>query len=191
VSPAAVSVPLTEWQPTASGNAEIVLTTAATAAGPALKVDFDFKGGKGFVVARRAVARTMPADYALQFRLRGRGAVNDFELKLIDPGGQNVWRRVFKDQKIPQRWKRFVVQSRDIEFAWGPSSGAAMSQLGFIELAIVAGEGGAGSVLIAGLEVCDLSPSRPPTADSSSAQPGSAAEEALRGGGWRPRCSRR
>ncbi len=187
VSGAAVSVPLTEWQPTASGNAEVVLTTAATAAGPALKMDFDFKGGKGFVVARRPVALTMPADYALQFRLRGHGAVNNFELKLIDPGGQNVWRRVLQDLKLPQRWKQFVVQSRDIEFAWGSSSGAAMSQLGFIEIAIVAGEGGAGSVLIAGLEVCDLSPSRPPTAHSSSARPGSGAEEALRGRGWRPR----
>jgi hypothetical protein len=178
----AVSVPLTEWQPTASGNAQIVLTTGA-----ALRMDFDFKGGKGFVVARRAIERSMPAEYALRFRLRGRGPVNNLELKLIDPSGQNVWRRVFKDQKLPQRWKRFVVQSRDIEFAWGPSSGAAISQLGFIEIAIVAGEGGAGSVLIAGLEVCDLTPSRPPTAQSSSAQPGFAAEEALLKRGWRPR----
>jgi hypothetical protein len=187
VAAAAVSVPLTEWQPTASGNAQIVLTTATSAAGAALRMDFDFKGGKGFVVARRAVARTMPAEYAVQFRLRGRGAVNNLELKLIDPSGQNVWRHVLKDLKLPQRWKRFVVPSRDIEFAWGPSSGAAISQLGFIELAIVAGEGGAGSVLIGGLEVCDLTPLRPPTAHSSSAQPGFGAEQGLLGRGWRPR----
>ena len=177
----AVSVPLTEWQPTASGNAQIVLTTAASAAGPALRMDFDFKGGKGFVVARRAVARTMPAEYAVQFRLRGRGAVNNLELKLIDPSGQNVWRHVLKDLKLPQRWKRFVVQSRDIEFAWGPSSGAAIAQLGFIELAIVAGEGGAGSVLIGGLEVCDLTPLQPPVAHASSAQPGFDAEQGAHG----------
>jgi F5/8 type C domain len=187
VAGSAVSVPLTEWQPTASGNAQIVLTTAASAAGPALRMDFDFKGGKGFVVARRAVARTMPAEYAVQFRLRGHGAVNNLELKLIDPSGQNVWRHVLKDQKLPQRWKRFVVQSRDIEFAWGPSSGAAIAQLGFIEIAIVAGEGGAGSVLIGGLEVCDLTPLRPPVAHSSSAQPGFDAEQGLMGRGWRPR----
>jgi hypothetical protein len=57
VAGTAVSVPLTEWQPTASGNAEIVLGAVPTAAGPALKMDFDFKGGKGFVVARRAVGQ--------------------------------------------------------------------------------------------------------------------------------------
>jgi hypothetical protein len=187
VAGTAVSVPLTEWQPTASGNAQLRLTTAASAAGPALQMDFDFKGGKGFVVARHPVDRSMPADYAVQFRLRGRGAINNLELKLIDPSGQNVWRYVIKDLRLPPRWKRFVVQSRDIEFAWGPSSGAAIAQLGFIELAIVAGEGGAGSVLIAGLEVCDLTPLRPPTADSSSAQPGYEAAQALLGRGWRPR----
>jgi hypothetical protein len=187
VADTAVSVPLTEWQPTASGNAEIVLTTATSAAGPALRMDFDFKGGKGFVVARHAIARTMPVEYAVQFRLRGRGAVNNLELKLIDPSGQNVWRHVLKDLRLPPRWKRFVVPSREIEFAWGPSSGAAIAQLGFIEIAIVAGEGGAGSVQIAGLEVCDLTPAHPPTAHASSAQPGFAAEQALLGRGWRPK----
>jgi hypothetical protein len=186
VAGTAVSVPLTEWQPTASGNAEIVLTSATSRDGPSLRMDFDFKGGKGFVVARRAVARAMPEEYAVQFRLRGHGAVNNLEIKLIDPSGQNVWRHVLKDQKLPQRWKRFVVQSRDIEFAWGPSSGAAISQLGFMELAIVAGEGGAGSVCIAGLEVLDLTPQHPPTARASSAEPGFAAEQALLGRGWRP-----
>jgi hypothetical protein len=183
----AVSVPLTEWQPTASGEAQIALSTPVTAAGPSLRMDFDFKGGKGFVVARRAFARSMPVEYALQFRLRGGGAVNNLELKLIDPSGQNVWRYVFKDLQLPKRWKRFVVPSRDIEFAWGPSSGAAISALGFVEVAIVAGEGGAGSVLIAGLEIHDLTPSHPPIAQSSSAEPGFSAADALAGGGWRPR----
>jgi hypothetical protein len=187
VAETAVSVPLTEWQPTASGNAQLVLTTAESAAGPALRMDYDFKGGKGFVVARRALEHTMPAEYAVQFRLRGRGPANDLELKLIDASGQNVWRHVLKAETPPRRWKRFLVESRDIEFAWGPSSGAAISQLGFIELAIVAGAGGAGSLLIGGLEVQDLTPSRPPTAHASSAEPGFGAEQALMGRGWRPR----
>jgi hypothetical protein len=182
----AVSVPLTEWQPTASGNAELVLGVVTTPAGAALKMDFDFKGGKGFVVARRAVGQPMPAEYAVHFRLRGHGAVNDFELKLIDPAGQNVWRHVLKGLSLPQRWKHFVVQSRDIDFAWGPASGGVLSQLGFIELAVVAGEGGAGSIFISDLEVRDLVPARPPSASASSAQPGYSAGDALTGRGWKP-----
>jgi len=45
-------------------------------------MDFDFKGGGGFVVARpRALKQGMPEEYAVKFRLRGRGPVNHLELK--------------------------------------------------------------------------------------------------------------
>ena len=183
------SVPLDEWVPTVSGNAELKLSTVGAPAGDALRMDFDFKGGKGFVVARRPVDRTMPAEFAVCFRLRGRGAVNDLELKLIDPSGLNVWRHVIKSLKLPARWKRFVVESRDIDFAWGPSSGSAITRLGFIELAIVAGEGGTGTLFVADLEVRDLTPAQPPRARASSAQPGYEAIDALTGPGWKPQAA--
>ncbi|MGO9634824.1 MAG: hypothetical protein ACLPX1_13150 [Steroidobacteraceae bacterium] len=147
------SAVLSEWQPTVSGNAELLLSAAMAGHAPALQMDFDFKGGGGFVVARRACARVMPKDYAVHFRLRGRGAVNNLELKLIDPTGQNVWRYVYKDLRLPARWTRMNVQSRDIEFAWGPSSGSGISNLGAIELAIVAGEGGKGTMWIADMQI--------------------------------------
>jgi hypothetical protein len=55
---------MAEWQPTASGNAELKLSTVAAGRSSALKMDFDFKGGAGFVVARRALSarcrRSMP-----------------------------------------------------------------------------------------------------------------------------------
>ena len=68
----------------------------------------------------------------------------------------------------------------------GGLSGGVLSQLGFIELAVVAGEGGAGSIFIAGLEVCDLVPAQPPSASASTAQPGFGAADALTGRGWKP-----
>ena len=102
-----------EWQPTASGNAELTLSTVAAGRLPALRMDFDFKGGGGFVVARRAFSRKMPVQYAVRFRLRGRGAVNNLELKLVDATGHNVWRHVIKDLHLPARWRR-------IESAWRP-----------------------------------------------------------------------
>ena len=69
----------------------------------ALQMDFDFKGGGGFVVARRALSRAMPEDFAVTFRLRGRGAANNLELKLVDATGQNVWRHVQKDLQAAGR----------------------------------------------------------------------------------------
>jgi F5/8 type C domain len=183
------SVPLSEWQPTVSGKAELRLTATRAGSSPALRLDYDFKGGQGFVVARRPFKLAMPGEYAVRFRLRARGAVNHLEIKLIDPGGQSVWRRVIKDLHPPARWKSFRVESRDIEFAWGPASGSAIAELGFVELALVAGEGGQGTVFIADLAIEDETPRHAPTATASSEQPGHAALAALTGSGWRPAAS--
>jgi hypothetical protein len=180
-------VALSEWQPIVSGNAELKLSTVLAGRAPALRLEYDFKGGKGFVVARRQFSRQMPAEYAVHFRLRGRGGVNNLELKLIDPSGRNVWRHVEKDLNLPARWKRVRVESRDIEFGWGPASGSSISQLGSLEFAIVAGEGGAGAVWIADLEIEDCTPVQSPIASASSALPQFEATQALAGTGWRPR----
>ena len=176
-----------EWQPTVSGNAQLKLSTVAAGRSSALKMDFDFKGGAGFVVARRALVRSMPKEYAVRFRLRGRGPVNNLELKLVDATGQNVWRYVKKDLELPARWKRVRVEGREIDFAWGPSSGSDISQLGSIEIAIVAGAGGKGTLWIADLTIEDCTPTEPPTVSASSAQPDFAAAAALAAPGWKPR----
>ena len=153
-----------EWQPVVSGNAELKLSAVSAGRTPALQLDFDFKGGGGFVVARRVMSRKMPEEYSVNFRLRGRGAVNNLELKLVDATGQNVWRHVQKDRKLPQRWTRIKLGSRDIDFAWGPSGGGNLSNLGSLEIAIVAGEGGRGTLWIADVAIEDCSPKQAPTA---------------------------
>src|SRR5258707_866861 len=129
-----------EWQPIVSGNAELKLSSVLAGRLPALQMDFDFKGGGGFVVARRALKQRMPEEYAVSFRLRGRGGVNHLELKLVDATGQNVWRHVQRDLRLPQRWTRMRVDSPDIHFAGGPSSGGRLPELGVREFALGAGE---------------------------------------------------
>ena len=176
----------TAWLAVASGRAELKLSQARAGSGPALRMDFDFKGGGGFVVARRIVERSMPEDYVLRLRLRGRGPVNNLEIKLVDDTGQNVWRHVQKDLALPQRWTKTKVTSRDMEFAWGPAGGGVMTTLGAIEIAIVAGTGGAGTLWLADLAIEDCSPSAAPRLAASSAQPGFAAADALGESGWKP-----
>ena len=202
------SVPLSDWVATTSGEAVLALSTVAVgraAAGgvPALRMRYDFKQAGGFVVARRAWARAMPEEFAIRFRLRGSGSVGDLELKLVDPGGLNVWRCVLKSVRRTARWRRVRIASRDLEFAWGPSSGSAMTQLGFIEVAVVAAAsagagartdaahseaaatGGAGELWLADLTIEDSSPRQAPRASASSAIAGFAADVAL-AQGWRP-----
>jgi hypothetical protein len=177
---------LSEWQPTASGNAVLELSTRWMGRVPALQMDFDFKGGGGFAVARRVLRRAMPSEYAVQFRLRGTGAVNDLELKLVDDSGLNVWRYKKEGLRPPRHWTRMRVESRDIDFAWGPASGTGISTLGAIEFAIVAREGGKGTLWIAGVEIEDRGPREVPRVSASSAIPGFEAPGALAGSGWRP-----
>jgi hypothetical protein len=179
-------LPLSGWEPTVSGNATLALSLVPAGRTSALRLDFDFKGGKGFAVARRAWARPMPGEYALRLRLRGHGPANDLEIKLIDGTGRNVWRHVVKNQRPPQRWKAFRIESREIEFAWGPASGSTLTELGFIEIAIVAGEGGQGSLWISDLEIDDLTPVHAPMAHASSTQREFEADGALGATGWRP-----
>ena len=102
--------------------------------------------------------------------------------------GLNVWRRVYKDMTLPARWRQFEIASHEMEFAWGPGGGERMLELGAVEIAWVAGEGGSGSLYIADFTLEDRTPAQP-RARASSAQPGAAASQALHGEGWKPRPS--
>jgi hypothetical protein len=176
------------WLPVASGRAQLELSRMQLRrAGAALQMDFDFKGGGGFVVARRVVERAMPEEYVLRLRLRGHGPVNNLELKLVDGTGQNVWRYVRKDLAPPARWIKLRVPSRMMEFAWGPAGGGVMKTLGAIEIAVVAGAGGEGTLSIADLGIEDSTPTVAPVLRASSAAAGSAADAALSNAGWKPR----
>ena len=181
-------VPLdaTVWSPVAAGKAQLALSSASTGGRPALRMDFDFKGGAGFVVARCLVQREVYEDYTVTFRLRGVGQTNDLELKLVDSRGQNVWLHVQRHLQPPARWKRFRIESREFEFAWGSASGGVPKELGAIELAIVAREGGAGALWVSDLRIEDHSPLTGARASASSALPGFDADRALAGSGWIP-----
>ena len=138
------------------------------------------------MVARCPVQHEVCEDYTVTFRLRGVGPTNNLELKLVDSIGQNVWRHVQGNLQPPARWKRFRIDSREFEFAWGPASGDVPKDLGAIELAIVAGEGGAGTLWVSDLRIEDHGPLTGARASASSALPGFDADQALGGSGWIP-----
>lgn len=173
-----------DWKPTVSGEAKLQLSSLPVGPAGALSMDYDFKGGGGFVVARQDCRRSMPAEYGVNFRLRGSGSVNDLEIKLVDASGLNVWRYVLKGLTPPRRWRRYGIRSTDMAFAWGPAGGERMTELGAVELAIVAAEGGAGTLLIADVRIEDQTPPVPQVTVSS-ALSGSGAAQVL-SDGWRP-----
>jgi hypothetical protein len=182
---------VSDWASVTSGEVQLELAQDAgprADSGGSLRLDFDFKGGGGFVVARRPLARAMPPIWALELELRGAAPANKLEIKLIDPTNRNVWWWRRDAGILPADWTTLRVRSSEVTFAWGPAGGGTIRELGFIELAIVAGDGGRGSAWIADLRFEDLSLSQPPRVSASSAVPGHAPEQVLDAAahaGWR------
>ena len=79
------------WSAVASGQAQLGLGRDTGPNGSALRLDYDFRGGGGFVVARKLFARRMPESWAIELQIRGAAPANRLEIKLADPTGRNVW----------------------------------------------------------------------------------------------------
>ena len=127
----------------------------------ALRLDFDFHGGAGYAVAHKAFAIDLPSNWQISFRIRGDAPVNNLELKLIDPSGQNVWWINRRNFQLPHDWRELRNKKRQIEFAWGPAGGGEMKQVAAIEFAVTAGAGGKGTVWIDDLKFTPLPPEHP------------------------------
>lgn len=176
------------WSAVASGQAQLAIARDAGPDGAAaLRLDFDFRGGGGFVVARKGFPLAVPAVWALALRMRGAAPANKLEIKLADPSGRNVWWWHRDAFELPADWQRLRIRSSEVSFAWGPAGGGALRELGALEIAIAAGPGGRGTLWLADLRFEDLSLAAPPRVTASSAAPGREPKRALApsGRGWR------
>lgn len=163
---------LSGWTTLASGQAQMDISREAGPGGTtAMRLDFDFQGSGGFVVARKAFTLPLPEAYAFTVMLRGEAPRNKFEFKLVDPSSHNVWRYQEEAFDFAADWQPLKIRSSQIDFAWGPAGGGVMSQVGAIELVIAAGPGGKGSVWIADLGFEDHSFTATPKVQASSALP--------------------
>lgn len=170
---------VTAWMPVASGLARLDIAAESGECGAALRLDYDFHGGGGFVVARRPLEMVLPETYVLRFGLRGVGLPNRFEVKLSDESGLNVWWYKRDAFELPVERRTMRIRSSEIEFAWGPAGGGTPRRLGAIEIAVVAGPGGAGTVWIDDLCIEDLTYRATPRITASAHDDGHPAEGLL------------
>jgi F5/8 type C domain len=160
------------WEVFASGQAEGTLTAVVGPTGqPGLRLDYDFHGGGGFVVARKRVEFALPETFEIQFALRGEGPSNHFEFKIADPSGANAWRCLRQDFLFPENWTDLQIHERDLPFAWGPAGGGSPNRVGAVELVIAAGPGGRGSVMFSEISLVDQSFYSPQEVTASSHRP--------------------
>ena len=163
---------LSAWTVFASGMATLKLSQDTGPYGKALRLDFDFCGGGGFVVARRPLLLELPESYRFDFNIRGEAPPNIFEFKLADGPNVNVWRYRIENFHFPQQWQPIIIKSTQIEFAWGPLGGGKPRDIAALEIVIAAGSGGQGSVWIDALRLTDTTYRLTPNVHASQSLPG-------------------
>ena len=170
---------LSNWTAIASGQAQLHISRDRGLQGSAMRLDFDFRGAGGFVVARKAFPLEIPESYSFGFNIRGFAPANIFEFKLVDDTNQNVWRYRVEAFDFPEEWKPLHLRSSQIVFGWGPLGGGPPTRVAAIELVIAAGPGGKGTVWFEGLWFRDDTYRLTPAVQASSALPGHEPNNAL------------
>lgn len=149
------------WKTAPSDGVSLSLAPAPGFQGKALRLDFDFHGGAGYAVAQKKIPIELPENWEISFRVRGEAPVNNLEVKLVDPSGENVWWVNQRNYTFPREWTRFRIKKRHLEFAWGPVREKELRRAASLEFAITAGTGGKGSVLLDELTLTELPPDKP------------------------------
>ena len=149
------TVSATSWR--AASSDEVAASSRAIAGpeGRAVELSYDFDGVNGYAFIRRRVDIALPSNFEVRFRIRGHGGRNDFQFKLTD--GENVWWKVWRNQRPSADWQDVVIPAGDITFAWGPASDHRLRRADGIELVVARDrDGGAGAIAISNLRIIPL-----------------------------------
>jgi hypothetical protein len=154
----------TAWRASASDQVRAALRVDARDG--SLCLDYDFAGVSGYAVMQRELPLDWPQHFDLRLRFKGSGAINDFQLKLVDASGDNVWWINRPAFKLPARLTQMTLRRRHIEFAWGPTADRSLRRTRTIEFVIAAGQnegsGGRGSLCVSRLELAERAPDPSP-----------------------------
>jgi hypothetical protein len=152
------------WRATASDQVRASLRAVAN--DRSLCLDYDFGGVSGYAVMQRELPIDWPEHFDLRLSIKGRGAVNDFQVKFVDASGDNVWWVARPAYRLPTKLTELKLRRRHVEFAWGPTPDRALRQTRRVEFVIAAsqneGSGGRGSLCVASFEVTPRAPDPTP-----------------------------
>ncbi len=144
------------WQAAASDQVSATLRQMDGKQGRALCLDYDFNGVSGHAALRRELPIEFPANYQFDFDVLGAGRANQFEFKLIDASGENVWWVSRPKTIFPSEWTTTRYKARHISPAWGPLPDKTLRRTQFIEFTVYANEGGGGSLCVDELTFAEL-----------------------------------
>jgi hypothetical protein len=138
---------LSGWKALPSTGAKLNISGSRGKTGKAMVMDFDMRGGYGYVIAQKKFAIDLPSNYQFTFDMRADAPVNNFEFKLLD-SAENVWWTKQLDIEYPHHWAKQRIKKRRIAYAWGISGGGEIKRVDRIEFVVSCGTGGRGRVYI-------------------------------------------
>lgn len=162
-----------DWRAFSSGGPELEIGLDDDPSGRVLRLDYDFKGASGFVVARRRFSLDLPQAFEIRFKIKGSGPPNILEFKLVDASNANVWRATWEDLPSSGDWKELIIRERDLRFAWGPLGQGNPRDIEYLEVAVVSRSGGRGTLLLKDLVLVDRTYRKKTVLEASSVLPGS------------------
>ncbi|MCI0493687.1 discoidin domain-containing protein, partial [candidate division KSB1 bacterium] len=138
----------TGWLPFASDGVIIDTSIVEGYSGNCIRLDFNFITGAGYCGIRKQFPFQLPPNYKFSFYINAEAPVNNFEFKLLDKSGDNVWwmnNRIFE---FPTQWTKMTIKKRHIAFAWGPTEKKDLTAVDKIEFVVASATGGRGSLYI-------------------------------------------
>jgi hypothetical protein len=130
-----------------------------------LNVTYDFPAG-GFFTVRLPVSIALPENFKFTLGIAGDECVSTVEVKMFDPGQENVWWVERRDLAIDKTSRRLTNKKRHFSYAWGPSH-EPLSQVAFIEVTIKSGTLRHGTVILTDPAFEELAPAAAGNAPSS------------------------
>ena len=88
------------------------------------------------VRAPRAAARSAGELTRSRSSCAAKAPINNFEVKLADASGENVWWFERRDFEFPSEWRRIKIKKRQIAFAWGPTQDRALRHTDSLEFVV-------------------------------------------------------
>ncbi|KUO60642.1 hypothetical protein APF79_02395 [bacterium BRH_c32] len=126
--------------------------------GKAIKFDYDFTNGSGYGGIRKQFITNLPENFQFIFNQKAVSPNNNFEFKLVDETGDNVWWQNSINYTFPIDWQKIKIKKRHITFAWGPIVDHSLKKFDKLEFTVASYNGGKGSMIIDDIYFEELAP---------------------------------
>lgn len=146
------------WEIYKADGVEAEISSAEGFSGKGVKFEYDFIKGTGYGGIQKFFTIDLPENFQFTFYLKGDSPPNNFEFKLIDSSGNNVWWVNNRNFDFPEDWRKIKIKKRHINFAWGPTQDKSLKRIDRIEFTIASYVGGKGTIYIDELTFEELPP---------------------------------